>query len=64
MYLSGMILLVWIVAIGFAVYMLQRNLARTERNHERTRERFYRLLEQLKNSKENSPTDLEKKNEE
>lgn len=58
-----MIILVWIVAIGFAVYMLQRNLARTERNHERSRERFNRLLEQLKNSKENTPADQEEKKE-
>jgi len=43
-----MIIIIWIVAIGFAIYMMQRNLVRTEKNHERNRERFNRLLEQLK----------------
>ena len=53
-----MILIIWILAIGFAIYMLQRNVSRTEEQHQRSKERFERLLEQLRNKK----SDAENKN--
>ena len=60
-YLSVMIIIIWLLATAFAIYMLQRNASRMEKQHERSKERFEKLLEQLKNSGDKSKENLEEK---
>jgi len=59
-----MVLIVWLIALAFAIYMLKRDAIRTEKEHERRRERFNRLLEQLRKPTNESETNSEKKEEE
>jgi hypothetical protein len=61
MYLANMIIIIWLTALAFAIYMMKRNVIRTEKEHERRRERFNRLLEQLKKPTNESETNSEKK---
>jgi hypothetical protein len=56
-----MVLIIWLITIAFAIQMLKRNAIRTEQEHERRRERFNRLLEQLRKSTNEPGAGLEKK---
>ena len=56
-----MLIILWLIAISFAIYLLKRNALRVEKEHERRRERFSRLMEQLKKSAGEVRPDSEKK---
>ena len=53
-----------LITIAFAIYMQKRDAARAENEHERRKERFERLLEQLKKSMDEPGTNSEKKEDE
>ena len=47
-YLAVMILIIWLAAFEFAIYIMKWNAIRVEKEHKRRREKYWRLLEQLK----------------
>lgn len=49
-----MLLILWLIAIAVAIYMLKRNALRVEKEHERRRESFSKLMEQLRKSGDES----------
>ena len=49
-----MIIIIWLLALGFAFYMMKRNAIRAEEEHRRRKERFNRLMEQLKKHEKKS----------
>lgn len=54
-----MILIIWIFATAFAIYLMQRSAVRSEKQHERNKERFEQLLGQIKKSKSKTDFDSE-----
>jgi hypothetical protein len=45
-----MVFIIWSLAIFFGIYMLQRNARRSAARRERSREKYERLLDQLRKS--------------
>ncbi len=56
-----MILIIWVVALAFAMYMMKRSAIRVEKEHQRRREKYLRLLEQLKKPGDGHETNSENK---
>jgi hypothetical protein len=58
-----MVFIIWFLAIFFGIYMLQRNGRRSAAKHERTKEKYERLLDQLRKSQHSrTPTGEEDSN--
>jgi hypothetical protein len=45
-----MVFIIWFLAIFFGIYMLQRNARRSAARHERAKEKYDRLLDQIRKS--------------